>query len=192
MLKIMFFTLLVIISPGILKAQQHIEMTFYHPYNDEKLNELSEDSLTAFILQLKKLNITQILIQSYSDKPGEPEYNMQLSAKRSEYLLQRLKAQLPGGIQYSSKYFGEETASEIVRKYGQADIICGANVMCHIPDLSSVARGVQLLLKKNGVFVFEEPYVGDMICKTSYDQIYDEHVYIFSLLSVINILILKI
>jgi methylation protein EvaC len=32
--------------------------------------------------------------------------------------------------------------------------------------------------------VFEEPYLGDMIAKTSYDQIYDEHVFIFSALSV--------
>jgi methylation protein EvaC len=30
------------------------------------------------------------------------------------------------------------------------------------------------------VLVFEDPYLGDMIAKTSYDQIYDEHVFIFS------------
>ena len=28
--------------------------------------------------------------------------------------------------------------------------------------------------------MFEDPYLGDMIAKTSYDQIYDEHVFIFS------------
>jgi methylation protein EvaC len=53
-------------------------------------------------------------------------------------------------------------------------------VMCHIPDLPAVAAGVQRLLKPDGVFMFEEPYLGDMIAKTSYDQIYDEHVFIFS------------
>jgi len=30
------------------------------------------------------------------------------------------------------------------------------------------------------VFIFEDPYLGDMIAKTAYDQIYDEHVFIFS------------
>jgi methylation protein EvaC len=32
--------------------------------------------------------------------------------------------------------------------------------------------------------MFEDPYLGDMIAKTSYDQIYDEHVFIFSATSV--------
>jgi methylation protein EvaC len=59
-----------------------------------------------------------------------------------------------------------------------------ANVMCHIPDLSGVAAGIQRLLKPDGVFMFEDPYLGDMIAKTSYDQIYDEHVFIFSATSI--------
>jgi methylation protein EvaC len=32
--------------------------------------------------------------------------------------------------------------------------------------------------------MFEDPYLGDMIAKTSYDQVYDEHVFIFSASSV--------
>src|SRR5262249_60702985 len=64
------------------------------------------------------------------------------------------------------------------------DAILAANVMCHIPDLPGVAAGVQRLLKPDGVFIFEDPYLGDMIATTSYDQIYDEHVFIFSASSV--------
>jgi methylation protein EvaC len=56
--------------------------------------------------------------------------------------------------------------------------------MCHIPDLPSVAAGARYLLKPDGVFMFEDPYLGDMIAKTSYDQIYDEHVFIFSATSI--------
>jgi methylation protein EvaC len=56
--------------------------------------------------------------------------------------------------------------------------------MCHIPDLSGVAAGAQCLLKPDGVLIFEDPYLGDMIAKTSYDQIYDEHVFIFSATSI--------
>ena len=62
-----------------------------------------------------------------------------------------------------------------------------ANAICHIPDLKGLAQGVKRLLKPTGVFIFEEPYLGDMIEKTSYDQIYDEHVFIFSAHAVINI-----
>ena len=40
------------------------------------------------------------------------------------------------------------------------------------------------MLKDDGVFIFEDPYLGDIVKKTSFDQIYDEHVYLFSGLSI--------
>ena len=50
----------------------------------------------------------------------------------------------------------------------------------HIPNLNNLFKGIEELLNKKGVFIFEEPYLGDVIRLTSYDQIYDEHVYLFS------------
>lgn len=91
------------------------------------------------------------------------------------------------GVNTISKFFGKEIAMSVADEYGKADIICASNVMCHIPDLDSVGQGVDILLKDNGVFIFEDPYLGDVIQKISYDQIYDEHVYIFSMQSVSNI-----
>lgn len=88
------------------------------------------------------------------------------------------------GIRTVSAFFDRKLADEIVGENGHADAILAANVMCHIPDLPGVAAGVRRLLKPDGVFVFEDPYLGDMIAKTSYDQIYDEHVFIFSASSV--------
>jgi len=63
-------------------------------------------------------------------------------------------------------------------------IIYAANVICHIPDLNSLITNIDNLLSKKGVFIFEEPYLGSMVSKVSYDQIYDEHVYIFSVSSI--------
>lgn len=88
------------------------------------------------------------------------------------------------GIETISEFFDKELAQRIVEQHGHADAILCANVMCHIPDLSSVAEGIRILLKPDGVLMFEDPYLGDMIAKTSYDQIYDEHVFIFSATSV--------
>lgn len=88
------------------------------------------------------------------------------------------------GIRTISKFFGRKLADEIVAEHGHADAILAANVMCHIPSLPDVAAGARRLLKPDGVFMFEDPYLGDMIAKTSYDQIYDEHVFIFSALSI--------
>ncbi len=89
-----------------------------------------------------------------------------------------------GGIRTISAFFSHQLADDIVAEHGHADALLAANVMCHIPDLAGVAAGVRRLLKPDGVFIFEDPYLGDMVAKTSYDQIYDEHVFIFSATSV--------
>ena len=91
------------------------------------------------------------------------------------------------GVNTMTAFFGLEIAEKIVKEYGHADVFVAANVMCHIPDLKGIAEGIDKLLKPRGVFVFEDPYLGDMIKKTAYDQIYDEHVFIFSSHSVRNI-----
>ena len=88
------------------------------------------------------------------------------------------------GINTISRFFDTELAHEIVKEYGQADLFLGANVMCHIPTLHSVAEGIRILLKPDGLLMFEDPYLGDIVEKTSYDQIYDEHAFYFSVLSV--------
>ena len=88
------------------------------------------------------------------------------------------------GIDTISEFFDEEVAKKIVAERGQADAFLGANVICHIPYIQSLMTGVKLLLKPKGVMVFEDPYLGDIIEKTSYDQIYDEHAFYFSVNSV--------
>jgi methylation protein EvaC len=91
------------------------------------------------------------------------------------------------GIDTVCKFFDEDLAREIVAKHGQADAFLGANVMCHLPYLHSVAAGIKLLLKPDGVLIFEDPYMGDIVEKTSYDQIYDEHAFYFSVASLKNL-----
>lgn len=88
------------------------------------------------------------------------------------------------GIRTISDFFNEDLALRIIAEHGQADAFLGANVMCHIPYLHSVAAGIKILLKPGGLLIFEDPYVGDIVQKTAYDQIYDEHAFYFSLASV--------
>tara|TARA_B110000495_G_C22962272_1_gene564134 strand:+ start:58 stop:1290 length:1233 start_codon:yes stop_codon:yes gene_type:complete len=68
------------------------------------------------------------------------------------------------------------------------DVIFAANVICHIPDIITLFKNIELSLKDEGVFIFEEPYLGDVIEKTSYDQIYDEHFYLFSVNAIKSII----
>jgi methylation protein EvaC len=64
------------------------------------------------------------------------------------------------------------------------DCIYSANVICHIPNIKELFGCIKKILNKNGVFIFEDPYLGDILKKTSYDQIYDEHFYYFCLTSI--------
>lgn len=88
------------------------------------------------------------------------------------------------GINTISAFFDEKLAHEIVQKHGQANAFLGANVMCHIPYLHSVIKGIKILLKDDGIVMFEDPYMGNVIENTSYDQFYDEHMFLFSILSI--------
>ncbi|MGI8785287.1 MAG: methyltransferase domain-containing protein [Acidobacteriota bacterium] len=88
------------------------------------------------------------------------------------------------GIRTICEFFDDDLARRIVAQDGQVDAFMGANVMCHIPTLHGVMSGIEILLKPKGVLVFEDPYLGDILEKVSYDQIYDEHAFYFSVESI--------
>ena len=87
-------------------------------------------------------------------------------------------------IRTLNQFFGIGSLNTVKNFIKQTDVIFAANVICHVPNLIGLIKAVDQLLSKEGVFVFEEPYLGSMFEKTSYDQIYDEHIFIFSATSV--------
>ncbi len=94
---------------------------------------------------------------------------------------------LENNVPTINEFFNTKTAKKLTKFLGTTDLICASNVICHIPDLNNLIQAVDLLLSKDGVFVFEEPYLGSMFEKVSYDQIYDEHIYMFSANSISKI-----
>ena len=86
-----------------------------------------------------------------------------------------------------NNFFNTKTIANINEYLGNTDLICASNVICHIPDLNDLIKSVDMLLSLDGTFVFEEPYLGSMFDQVSYDQIYDEHIYVFSVSSVSKI-----
>lgn len=79
-------------------------------------------------------------------------------------------------------------SQQIENKFGKVDLIFSANTISHIPNLTEVFKSIKIILKKEGVFVFEDPYILSVIKNTSYDQFYDEHAHVFSLIAVTNLL----
>ena len=88
------------------------------------------------------------------------------------------------GVKTINSFFNLNSIDLIKNFKSKTDLIFAANVICHIPNLSEIIKTIDKLLSKNGVFIFEEPYLGSMFKKISYDQIYDEHIFMFSATSV--------
>lgn len=88
------------------------------------------------------------------------------------------------GINVRTDFFNESTAAEIRDQYGPAHIIYSANTISHISYLDSIFRGVDLLLAPDGLFIVEDRYLADILKCVYFDQIYDEHIYLFSVRSV--------
>ena len=94
------------------------------------------------------------------------------------------KVAVEKGIATICEFFDEALAEKTVQEHGQADAILAANVMCHIPYLHSIVAGFKALLKPDGIIMFEDPYLGNVVEEVLYDQIYDEHVFLFSVSSI--------
>ena len=88
------------------------------------------------------------------------------------------------GVKTIDKFFTKDVAKEILEENGKASVFVAANVMCHISNIREIVEAIYILLDDNGVVIFEDPYLGSVIEKNSYDQLYDEHVFLFSAHSV--------
>ena len=86
------------------------------------------------------------------------------------------------------EYWNLKLARNILKKHGNFDLIYSANTISHIKDLNDVFKSIDLVLSKNGIFILEDPSLLECLKRNTYDQFYNEHIYVFSYLSLSNIL----
>lgn len=99
-----------------------------------------------------------------------------------------VKPLIKDGLPIINEYFTSKTAKKIIKKYGKADIIFSSNTLAHIEDMHEVYKGVESILKDDGILVFENHYLGNLIKEMQYDMIYHEHQYYYSLSTLVNFL----
>jgi dTDP-4-dehydrorhamnose 3,5-epimerase-like enzyme len=90
-------------------------------------------------------------------------------------------------IETTTEYFSEELAKKIVEQKGKFRAITSTNVTLNIIDIHDFVKGIHTLLDDKGIFVTEDPYLLSILENNSYDQIYDEHIWLFSLSSLENL-----
>jgi len=86
------------------------------------------------------------------------------------------------------KYWNSRLAKSIKKKYGEVDLIYSANTISHIKDLNDVFKSIKMVLSPNGILIIEDPSLLETLKRNTYDQFYNEHIYVFSYLSLKNIL----
>lgn len=88
------------------------------------------------------------------------------------------------GIPTLVRFFGTQTASELVAQGTRADLLVGNNVLAHVPDLNDFVRGMKILLGENGILTMEFPHLLKLMEHNQFDTIYHEHFSYFSFFTV--------
>jgi len=83
-------------------------------------------------------------------------------------------------------FFSSEVSKEII-KSRDVSVVIANNVIAHIENLQDLMNGIKILIGNNGVFIFEVPYLVDLIENLEFDTIYHEHLSYFSILPLLKL-----
>ena len=92
------------------------------------------------------------------------------------------------GFLIYAQYWNFDLAKKIKKRFNSVDVIYSANTITHINDLNNVFKSINYLLSNEGILIIEDPSLLECLKKNSYDQFYNEHIYLFSALALKNLL----
>lgn len=92
------------------------------------------------------------------------------------------------GVDTIIKPFTAQLAKKIRTSKGRATLITGTNVFAHIDDLSDIMKGINILLKDEGIFIFESPHFLRLVNNYEYDTIYHGHASYISITPLVKFL----
>ena len=70
----------------------------------------------------------------------------------------------------------------------EIDLIYSANTLSHINNLNSVFSSICHVMSDQGILIIEDPSLLECLKNVSYDQFYNEHIYVFSLIPIIEVI----
>ena len=89
-------------------------------------------------------------------------------------------------ITTKNTFFSSQISKEII-KSRHASVVIANNVIAHIEDLQDLMYGIKILIGNHGVFIFEVPYLVDLIKNLEFDTVYHEHLSYFSILPLLKL-----
>jgi len=87
------------------------------------------------------------------------------------------------GLEVINDFFNESTLDKYNLRNSQ-DVVISCNSFAHISDISGIADAVSETLRPNGIFIVEVQSLSDLIKTNSFDFIYHEHKYYYSIKSI--------
>jgi len=129
-----------------------------------------------------KLDDSSLVVEIASNDGYLLQYVKELSIQclGIEPTLGTAKVAIEKGIPTINEFFGEKLAHKLANQGKKADLLLGNNVLAHVPDLNDFVKGLNILLKEDGVVTMEFPHLMKLVEEIQFDTIYHEH---FSYLS---------
>lgn len=90
------------------------------------------------------------------------------------------QAAVDKGVPTLVKFFGTETAHELLQMGKRADLLVANNVLAQVPQLNDFVAGAKRVLAAGGVATFEFPHLLRLMAGNQFDTIYHEHFCYFS------------
>jgi len=90
-------------------------------------------------------------------------------------------AAIAQGVPTRHDFFRAELARDLAGSGVKADVIIANNVAAHVDTINDFISGFAILLKDNGIAIFEFAYLRDLIEKCEFDTVYHEHLFYHSL-----------
>jgi hypothetical protein len=87
------------------------------------------------------------------------------------------------GVPTLVKFFGLQTAREMVAQGRKPDLILANNALAQVPDVNDFVAGMKILLASNGIVTVEFPHLMRLMEDNQFDTIYHEHFSYFSFLT---------
>ena len=156
------------------------EYAYFSSYSDSWLNHCKQ-YVDMIIERMKLDSNSQVyeiasndgyLLQYFVEK-GIPVCGIEPAANIAKTAIQK-------GIPTIVKFFGEQTAENIVSEGRKAHLLLGNNVLAHVPNINDFVTGMKILLGPEGVITMEFPHLLRLMKENQFDTIYHEH---FSYLS---------
>jgi 2-polyprenyl-3-methyl-5-hydroxy-6-metoxy-1,4-benzoquinol methylase len=157
------------------------EYAYFSSYSDSWLRhalKYSEDMIKRWQLGPKSLVVEVASNDGYLLQYFQAKGIRVLGLEPAQNVAQAAKKK---GIPTIARFFGTQTAQDLLAQGDQADLLVANNVLAHVPDLRAFVAGLKILLKSEGTLTLEFPHLLRLIDGGQFDTIYHEHFSYFSL-----------